>query len=338
MTSTSDRERRSQRVLEYLVAAFVLYLVAAALLGALAILGSAFWADATSATAVGPVIVRDLGIALLIGVFVTGSIELYAARRLREEVATDVITATFHTLVSAKIYAEIRDNVLQSTVIRRGWEVNMSVVDPVAEHELYDQVRTVAGGDIYLVDSEVSYDVVNTTGKQLIYDISGGIDLDTPLTDLGIPRFSVVSIDHAATQIDDAVSMAVLGNGTHHLDGLDLSVVGGQLVFVSPKRIPASGKLAVRFKLRRAFRAPGQFVLSATVPTEGFRLRIYGGNDLSFNLIALHPNKEDLVSIDSREWRFESGILPWQGFALRASKVASLPSAHAPEPAASGGD
>src|SRR5438270_3892266 len=314
MTSATEAAKK------YLGTAFALYLALAGLLGAIAIIGSAIWANATSATDTGPVIVRDLGIPVLSAAIVTGSIELYAGRRLRMEVATDVIEATFLKQIPNDIYQEVRDHVLQSPVIRREWEVDMYVLEPYADEALCERARALAGADIYIVDSTVNYKLDNTSSKVIDYSVSGGIDLDPPLVDLGMRRFTFISLDGVHTDIPQDVSMDALRDAApRSIDRITLSIVGQQVDFTSNHRIAALAPAAIRFGLRRAFHAPGQIIFSATVPTVGFRLKIHGAEQLTFRVTALHPNHDALEEVVAgHEWRFGRGLLPWQGFALRS--------------------
>ena len=72
-------------------------------------------------TTLGPDILRDLGIALLISAFVTFSIERYASNRLRQHITYDVLSAAYGKVVPEKIYTQVADNVFRSDVYPRQW-------------------------------------------------------------------------------------------------------------------------------------------------------------------------------------------------------------------------
>jgi hypothetical protein len=58
----------------------------------------------------GPDLLRDVGIALLIAVFVTLVIELYASSRLREHISYDVLSAAYAKVVPEEIYTVQRQH------------------------------------------------------------------------------------------------------------------------------------------------------------------------------------------------------------------------------------
>ena len=67
-------------------------------------------------------VVRDIGIALIISVIVTFSIEKYASDRLREHITYDVLSAAYAKVVPEKIYSQIADNIFRSDTYRRDWK------------------------------------------------------------------------------------------------------------------------------------------------------------------------------------------------------------------------
>ena len=69
----------------------------------------------------------------------------------------------------------------------------------------------------------------------------------------------------------------------------------------------------VRVELERAIRVPGNYVLSATTPADGIRI-IINAEGFEMNVDPLHPDKEKIYHPQRDTWRFEAGILPWQGF------------------------
>jgi hypothetical protein len=87
------------------------------------------WEKALGEQHVEPEIIRDLSIALLVAVFVTFAIELYAGLRLRTQIANDVLEAAFEKIVPEEIYDEVRDNIFRSPVVRRDWVVDIKIVD-----------------------------------------------------------------------------------------------------------------------------------------------------------------------------------------------------------------
>src|ERR1700730_9963636 len=109
-------------VRRYLRIILGLFLLAAALIGVVAILVAALLPQGTAS-----VVIRDLGIGMIVSVFVTISIELYASARLRSEVATDVMEAIFQRLIPPVIWTQVATFVLRADVVCYNWELNIDV-------------------------------------------------------------------------------------------------------------------------------------------------------------------------------------------------------------------
>src|SRR5207249_4711328 len=78
-------------------------------------------------TNVGTVLLRDVGIATIVAAFLAVTIELYSGTRLEKRVAENVLDATFEKLVPPVIYAQVRDNVFRSEVMRHDWTIELSI-------------------------------------------------------------------------------------------------------------------------------------------------------------------------------------------------------------------
>lgn len=137
------------------------------------------WEDDLSEQHMGPEIVRDLGIALLIAVFVTVSIELYAGIRLRKQIAGEVLQAAYEKVVPETIFKEVAA-IFRSDVIWRQWTVDMQVLPEEEEPELYKGLRKDDGEHTHIIRSTIAYDLENLNDKAIRYSVSGGIDLDIP--------------------------------------------------------------------------------------------------------------------------------------------------------------
>jgi len=315
-------------------------MIAAALFGAFALFVSATYESMN----VGPRnlldLLRDVGTAVLVAVFTAVTIEVFVNARVRAHIAHDVFQATFRKFLPDVLYEQVRDSVLQAGVIRREWEVYLRVLDPEVHRDLYAEARGLAGSDVYLVEYTVSYYLENLSTIEAEYTVEGGIDLDLPLPTLGIPRFTSVLIgddaedkDRAkAVPISDAVAVLTVECKLDR-DGLQIWEDSGELIFHEVRKIPPrrerSGnpddraQLPVHFELRRALRVPGMIVLSASAPSDGIKIRIDTVQDIIFDVTAQHPDKQALEK-RGNEWLFKKrGILPWQGFIIRASTPTS---------------
>ena len=274
-------------------------------------------------------ILRDLGIALMIAVFVTIVIERYSADRLREDIVRDVVSAAYSKVVPEIIYKEIESNIFRSDVCREEWIVR--IVAQKRSPEL--RVKNLA-----IIRSCTSYEVRNLNNHQTQYAVSGGIDRDIEDTnDLqGLPRFGYICVSEGAqtlftTKILEEHSNEVLAKDDTSITRFDnnctlvLSSTRQQIRFSVPIVIPAGKTVKVEFSSERGIRVPGSMVLYASAPAKGIEINAESQeNDIKFRVIPLHPNRgglspnppEDGTSPNGK-WNFTSGILPWQGFQLR---------------------
>jgi hypothetical protein len=262
-----------------------------------------------------PDIIRDLAIALLISAFVTFSIERYASSRLREHITYDVLSAAYAKVVPEKIYTQVADNVFRSDVYRRGWEVH---IDSNAEQPLLEE-------GIAFITSTYSYDLENLNEHTISYKVPAAIDLDVPLPpERNVPRFISFAVgDDHSLQTDQKDTRALFEqplqeNQSKRLGNLTLVRDGQHLALTADIKLPARQRVPVRYKVERAIRVPGNYVLSATVPADGIKIIV---KVAGFKLIVvpLHPDHEALRNPQDDTWLFEAGILPFQSFRFTAA-------------------
>ncbi len=264
-------------------------------------------------THLGSDLLRDLGIALLIGAFVTFVIEQYSSDRLRQHITYDVLSAAYARVVPEEIYSQVAD-VFRSNVCRRNWHVVITT----------NPLDTTAG--IAIINSTIHYDVENLNEHPIAFPLSGHIDADIILKD-GIkgyptptPQYTKITVARARTSLDVSVTdqdgKSVLQGTPFQSGNLQIQLEGEQLGFEFPVIIPARESVSLTCQLRRAVRVPGSFVLYATTPAAGIRITI-AGDHFPFTVIPLHPNRGALRR-EGNDWFFDHGILPWQGFQLRS--------------------
>jgi hypothetical protein len=291
---------------------FNLSLLVCTLIGVLAVSGSAIWKHAAAGDVLFADILRDLGIALLISVFVTFSIEKYSSSRLREHIAYDVLSAAYAKVVPEKIFSQITDHVFRSDIYRRNWEVHIR-----ANSQRIDRTRGTA-----VITARYSYDIENLKENSIIYAVAAGIDLDDPPPHENLPRFKSFSImdqqDHpfiiksenelSRRRVGDLERPYELGNN------VTLQSTRQNLLLTAPVRIPGRGRVGVKFEVEREIRVPGNYVLSVREPADGIKI-IIDVEGFNLSVAALHPNRDALSHpAGSDSWEFRVGILPWQGF------------------------
>jgi hypothetical protein len=257
-------------------------------------------------------IIRDLGIALLIAVFVNFSIEKYSSARLRQSITYNVLSAAYSKVIPEEIYTQVASNVFKSPVYRRNWEVHIA-----AQAEQIDQNHPV------VITATYSYDLENLHDQVITFPIELSVDLYDPPPDQDVPKFTTLAItdEHdrpLVTQADvnevinkpaNSITFPIRkGNITLNKDTRELSITA---------ICPIRRRVSVRFEVRRAIRVPGHYVLTAPVPADGIRIVT---NIVGFKLavLPLHPNHQSLRNPQRDTWEFDAGILPYQGFRLTA--------------------
>lgn len=87
--------------------------------------------------------------------------------------------------------------------------------------------------------------------------------------------------------------------------------------FAAQVPIPPLRSVRVTYEVERAIRVPGDFVLNARVPADGIKI-IIDVHGFKLDVFPLHPNRDALRRLQRDTWKFEAGILPWQGFRFTA--------------------
>jgi len=321
LTETGGPGRSPARAL--FAALFQVYLLSALFVGVGFVIASALIREAGGNEIVLDV-VRDLGIGLLVSVFVVVFIEWRAGLTLRKEIATDVLEAVYRKTVPPPIFDQIRDSTFRSDVLRCDWKLDIAVLD-VAEHEqLYSRVRGAPGGEnIYLMESTVSYRLKNLNDHSIGYLVSHGIDLDIRVPGEGVPCFTEVNIGKDRFSIDQDQRRSLIDGGACMHAGLSLELDGeSEVLFARQAQLPRSGDVDIRYKLLRAIRAPGLYVLSCATPADGISIKIDGPENLAFTVRPLHPQGPEIKEENPGHWEFQFGMLPWQGVQVVSNPVA----------------
>lgn len=257
-------------------------------------------------------LLRDLGIALVISVFVTVAIELRASGRLREHIAFDVLSAAYAKVVPEEIYTQIRDNVFRSMVYRRNWDVRIK-----GDRQQVDKSAGTA-----IINAKYSYDLENLNERKIKYPVSIGIDLDVLLPGKDIPKLKLIAISDERDQplIQEEHATALLGKQnelTSSEGNLTFERTKQEMLFIALVPISARGRVKITFEVERAIRIPGNFVLNAPVPADGIKITL-NVDGFQLAVLPLHPNRLALRNPQPDTWQFDDGILPWQGFRFTA--------------------
>jgi len=318
---TEVRNSNRGPISELLSVLFHLYLMAALLAGVCLIVVAAF-IRASGGSEFALDVIRDLGIGLLVSVFVVVFIEWRAGLTLRKEIAADVLEAVYRRTVPEAIFDQIRDSTFRSDVLRCDWKLDIHVLDVAANETLYRQVRDAAGSEaVYLMEVTVSYGLRNLNDHSINYLVSHGIDLDLCAAESGVPGFTEVKVAKDRFVIDEERRRSLLNTGKpEDQEGISMEKErGNEVLFSKLIELPRSGQTEIRYKLLRAIRAPGIYVLSCATPADGISITINGPENLVFSIRPLHPQGNAIEEADPGHWEFKFGILPWQGIQVVSS-------------------
>jgi hypothetical protein len=262
-------------------------------------------------------IVRDLGIAVVISVIVTFSIEKYSSDRLREHITYDVLSAAYSKVIPEEVYTQVADNIFRSNVFRRNWEVHIN-----ATAGALDTRRGTA-----IITARYSYDVENLNEHSIPFKVLASVDLDDPPPDDDVPKFTAFAVEDERNQplVQPNDAAKLLTKPAKSIAMPDPERSGNVILERDTREMRMSADVAIRprrsikvtFGVERAIRVPGHYVLSAPVPADGIRI-IINVHGFSLTVVPLHPDREALQKPQTDTWRFDAAILPWQSFRFTA--------------------
>lgn len=262
------------------------------------------WGERVAREEFGPILFRDGAIALLVAVFITATIELYAARRLRTQVAQDVLSGVFNKIIPKEIFEEVKSQVIQATVLRRDWNIRISLDK--------DTTLNKEGSDLYVSTTILSFGIENLLNQPQQYTLSSGLSLDVTGTDSQgkqLPRYEKVTIGS-----EDFVGEKLASHLSQ--EGVRLSM---------PIDLPSKTDEIVESSIviKEIVRVPDAFHWVTPMVADGTTIDIdtSATPDLIFSVEAYHPDKKKLKeTIPGRRWVFSGGMLPWQGFEVATKK------------------
>jgi hypothetical protein len=295
-----------------------LYLVCALFIGIILILVSAiFRTSADSEYLID--ISRDIGIGFIVSVLVVTFIEWRAGLTLRTEIAEDVLEAVFRRIVPDVIFDQVRDSTFRSDVLRRDWQIQLTILPVEENRAAYRAVRDQAKTEqVYLIQSTVTYALENLNDSDISFPLTHGIDSELSIEEHGIPCFTELEFGGDLYRFEPTEIFSRYGEGESFVDrGLTLSREPNEMLAEKTVQINRAGTTVVRYKLIRALRVPGIYVISCATPADGVTVQISGVSELGFDVRPLHPQARHIAESESgRRWTFPYGMLPWQGIQI----------------------
>ncbi len=304
-------------------------------------------------------VVRDLGIGLLVSVFVSITIELYASSSLRSALTAEMTEAIFQRLIPDAIWTQIATHIVRSNFMCKELELLIDVRragDDATVAGVQRKLREKYGASVHLVHYTAHWKVENITGATQAFPAAGGLDADLNLPDEGVPRFARFDVTggipddvHIALADPTPAQAAATRSSTEFISpqvlydlmaspespaekplrlvtlryrhNLDLGVWVNSL-----PEIPARKEIEISYEAWRGIRSPGVFVYTSGFLADGIRVRLTGPDDLTFRVRALHPDARAMEHrTDDDWWRLSKGILPGQGVAIYFAPKAGQP-------------
>ncbi len=253
-------------------------------------------------------LLRDFGIAAIVAVLLTISIEFYARNRLQDEIRSGVIEAAFKRLIPGEVFEEIKKFVIGAPCVKRDWRIAMML-------RTDEEVTRKFGPNHFVSHTTLQYTLLNITSSVVKQDIHLGLDEDVTGTGqdgLPLPRYEKIQIGEL--EIRDKCIREYLSEND-------------QLEFIKEYSLQP-GQITVICELHEIIRVPNTFVWSTPIQTEGTTITIDTSAVpcLSFSVIPLHPDRARLEErIAGHSWSFSGGVLPWQGFQITGHLMGDSP-------------
>ena len=244
-------------------------------------------------------VMSNLGIGLVAAGVITMTVEVMNRKRTKSDIA-EIRDAHLETLLKGfippQLFEAIRSQIIQQPFIRTNYHTTLSLSWRSASHD-------------YIVKNEVTvWDVENVSLTQQIYELRVGESNDC---------FQQLPEDVAIRSVD-----IERGEGQSlHLRGEALATQTIREAQFLRTTIPVPLKPTERVKIlvgtSNIFRPTDVFNLHITGPAIGMKLNVTHPDDLAVGVYAMHPARHLLVKeMDeptAKQWRFETGFLPFQG-------------------------
>lgn len=163
------------------------------------------------------------------------------------------------------------------------------------------------------ITSAYVYDLENLNGHDITFLVEASIDLDDPPPERNIPRFVSFEVsdesDRAlvkAEHVSQLLSLGCPNTGVTETRGnLSLERKGQEMMLKAQVGIRARHRVTVKFRVERAIRVPGNYILSAPVPADGIKI-IVNVHGFNLNVVALHPDREAMNHPQADTWEFRA--------------------------------
>ena len=244
-------------------------------------------------------VMSNLGMGLVAAGVITMTVKVMDRKRTKSDIA-EIRDAHLETLLKGfippQLFEAIRSQIIQQPFIRTNYHTTLSLSWRSPSRD-------------FIVKNEVTvWDVENVSLTQQIYELRVGESNDC---------FQQLPEEVAIRSVD----IERVEGQSIHLRGTTLAAQTIREAQFLRTTIPVPLKPTERVKIlvgtSNLFRPTDVFNLHITGPAIGMKLNVTHPDDLAVEVYAMHPARHLLVKeMDeptAKQWRFETGFLPFQG-------------------------
>lgn len=225
-------------------------------------------------------ILRDVGIALCISVFIAFLIEIGLARKM----FANGLDAIMEQTVPPRVWDEIRQHVISQPVVRHDFTITMNLAKSMND---------------YVSTTTLEY-TVESLRDALTHHVEHELDAHRNPDPVPCVRYEKISVDNSGLPLQEVVSE----------DGLK-AAYDVNFAWVGDTR-------KISLSIRELVKATDVISWWMTNPTDGLKVEVNAPADLDCEVIAHHPTKG--LHDDPKKkgyWRFLGVMLPGQGFEIQ---------------------
>lgn len=241
-------------------------------------------------------ILRDLGIAFLVAIIVTGVYDLHERSRGDHERIEDTLSQLIDDIVDVGVWKEVKAQVIESTMIRENVDIRLKIMpEPPPSNRA-------------VLEVEFGYDLRGLRVTPDRYVVNH--QLDKHISGSGLPCFDKINVGYQWLSGAD---------GEHLLDVA--KVPGGGKVIIKEGDVEiqnillggAERKMKITTLRRELVYMPGTYCLFMNILTKGVNELVVDAPDNVETIVAIRPHLNGLIVEDpGKVWRYKPLLLRGQ--------------------------
>jgi hypothetical protein len=238
-------------------------------------------------------VIRDIGIAFIVAVVVTGVFELYERTRQTEVSIERQVDARMGDQLTPEVWKDIKEQILDRHLLRRNAEVRVR----------FEKTKGLLP-DQQLAHVEFSYDLYNISSPDSAITVRHTLAFPQDPKSK-IPRFDLTSVEGPDNSRATTYTAEMLDQASRKgYEELNLKIDKNQRVHIIGGRT-------------ELVNVPGVYNLYMNEYTEGFRLHVEGAEGFQVKvLVRPYGHPEVLAQAGRFDWSFGRLLLPGQGIEL----------------------